>query len=324
MSLWSSGAGPSRRSALPRDSGGGLFHAVSDSCTQAGESAEARGALLAIVGELLSPTRCASCERPGELVCGECLRKMTRIDPAHACPLCGAPFGELVCTECRGEATAVDRCLAAAVFEGPPARIVRAYKDGGEPLCGAPFGELVCTECRGEATAVDRCLAAAVFEGPPARIVRAYKDGGERRLAVEIAQLMVGAARDAERSAPDRYAGLLSDADALVFVPVTAEAYRRRGFDHMEAVAREASRACGAPVVDALLKHGSADQREFSREERLASSRDVYEVVEDVRGARLLLLDDVITTGATVGAAAAALKRAGARRVDALAFARVW
>lgn len=277
MSAWSSGAGPSRRSALPRDSGGGLFHAVSDSCTQAGESAEARGALLAIVGELLSPMRCASCERPGELVCGECLRKMTRIDPAHACP-----------------------------------------------LCGAPFGELVCTECRGEATAVDRCLAAAVFEGPPARIVRAYKDGGERRLAVEIARLMVGAARDAERLAPDRYAGLLSDADALVFVPVTAEAYRRRGFDHMEAVAREASRACGAPVVDALLKHGSADQREFSREERLASSRDVYEVVEDVRGARLLLLDDVITTGATVGAAAAALKRAGARRVDALAFARVW
>lgn len=277
MSAWSSGAGPSRRSALPRDSGGGLFHAVSDSCTQAGESAEARGALLAIVGELLSPTRCASCERPGELVCGECLRKMTRIDPAHACP-----------------------------------------------LCGAPFGELVCTECRGEATAVDRCLAAAVFEGPPARIVRAYKDGGERRLAVEIARLMVGAARDAERLAPDRYAGLLSDADALVFVPVTAEAYRRRGFDHMEAVAREASRACGAPMVDALLKHGSADQREFSREERLASSRDAYEVVEDVRGARLLLLDDVITTGATVGAAAAALKRAGARRVDALAFARVW
>lgn len=277
MSARSSGAGPSRRSALPRDSGGGLFHAVSDSCTQAGESAEARGALLAIVGELLSPTRCASCERPGELVCGECLRKMTRIDPAHACP-----------------------------------------------LCGAPFGELVCTECRGEATAVDRCLAAAVFEGPPARIVRAYKDGGERRLAVEIARLMVGAARDAERLAPDRYAGLLSDADALVFVPVTAEAYRRRGFDHMEAVAREASRACGAPVLDALLKHGSADQREFSREERLASSRDVYEVVEDVRGARLLLLDDVITTGATVGAAAAALKRAGARRVDALAFARVW
>ena len=277
MSAWSSGAGPSRQSALPRDSGGGLFHAVSDSCTRAGESAEARGALLAIVGELLSPTRCASCERPGELVCGECLGKMTRIDPAHACP-----------------------------------------------LCGAPFGELVCTECRGEATAVDRCLAAAVFEGPPARIVRAYKDGGERRLAVEIARLMVGAARDAERSAPGRYAGLLSDADALVFVPVTAEAYRRRGFDHMEAVAREASRACGAPVVDALLKHGSADQREFSREERLASSRDVYEVVEDVRGARLLLLDDVITTGATVGAAAAALKRAGARRVDVLALARVW
>ena len=50
----------------------------------------------------------------------------------------------------------------------------------------------------------------------------------------------------------------------------------------------------------------------------------MYEAVEDVRGKRLLLIDDVITTGATMAAASAELKRAGAAAVDGLAIARVW
>lgn len=50
----------------------------------------------------------------------------------------------------------------------------------------------------------------------------------------------------------------------------------------------------------------------------------MYEAVEDVRGKRLLLIDDVITTGATMAAASAELKRAGAASVDGLAIARVW
>ena len=235
------------------------------------------GSLGELVGELLSPTRCACCERPGRLVCEECLRAMMRIDPAHACL-----------------------------------------------RCGAPFGELVCTECQGVQTSLDRCLAATVFDGPPAHIVRAYKDAGERRLAVEIANVMIESALEAELEASGRYRGLVEKADAVTFVPVTAAAYRRRGFDHMEAIARSFAHACGLPVQDVLVKHWAGDQRALSREERLARSEGMYEVVEDVRGAHLLLLDDVITTGATMDAVSAALKSAGADRVDGLAFARVW
>lgn len=234
-------------------------------------------ALCEIAAELLSPTRCASCECPGALICENCLESMVRIDPAYACT-----------------------------------------------RCGAPFGFMLCTECQGAATSLDRCLAAAVFDGPPARIIRAYKDGGERRLAAEIAHIMLKAAFEAERTSPKCYGGIISQTDAVTFVPVTAAAYRRRGFDHMEQVARAFSGACGLPFVDVLVKHGAYDQRAFSREERLEHSRDVYEAVEPVDGARLLLLDDVITTGATMNAAASVLKRAGAASVDGLAFARVW
>ena len=88
--------------------------------------------LYTAVAELLSPTRCASCERPGELICEKCRDAMVTIDPTQACVRCGAPFGSLLCTECEGIDLAHDRCLAATVFEGPPSRIVRAYKDGGE------------------------------------------------------------------------------------------------------------------------------------------------------------------------------------------------
>ena len=235
--------------------------------------------------EALSPTRCASCERPGALICDDCREHIVRIDPGLSCTRCGAPFGSLVCTECRSE-------------------------DGTLNL-GAPHE-------------LDRCLAAAVFKGPPARIIRAYKDGGERRLAPLIAELLLEAAQRAEEAAPDRYGGLVSAADGVVFVPATAEAYRRRGFDHMEGIARAFAAAAEKPLVDALIKHGSADQRTLDREQRRESASGAYGTVLDVRGLRLLLLDDVITTGATVDAAAGALKQAGAVHVDVLAFARVW
>ena len=246
-----------------------------------------------VVAELLSPTRCVSCERPGVLLCGACREAMVRIDPIQACMRCGAPYGRMLCTE----------CTSAEAGEG--------IKGGAGAGTNAPF---------------DRCLAAAVFDGPPARIIRAYKDAGERRLASTIADLMYEAALTAEREAPDRYGGILSQVDALTFVPVTAAAYRRRGFDHMELVAQALAERAGVSCCDALAKSGHADQRELAREERLAQSLGVYAVVapEQVKGARLLLIDDVITTGATMKAAAPALVKAGATHVDVLALARVW
>lgn len=102
---------------------------------------------------------------------------------------------------------------------------------------------------------------------------------------------------------PDRYGGVLSGADAVVFVPATAAAFRRRGFDHMEAIARSFCDLSGVSLLDALVKYGHGDQRELGRDERREHARGMYETVEDVHGCRLLLIDDVITTGATMAAA---------------------
>lgn len=236
--------------------------------------------------EAIAPTRCAGCERPGALICERCLARMIPVDPAHACTRCGAPFGDMLCTECGAHTSAQEIDDASAH--------------------------------------VGRCLAATVFEDPVPRIIRAYKDAGERRLAPLIAELMLDAAEHAETTAPQRYGGLLSQADFIVFVPATAAAFARRGFDHMEAIAREFSQLSGVPVLDALCKYGRSDQRVLGRAARAEHARGAYEVVEPVRGMRLLLLDDVITTGATIRAASGALEAAGAAHVDALACTRVW
>ncbi len=172
--------------------------------------------------------------------------------------------------------------------------------------------------------ALDRCLACAVYAHPLPRIIKAYKDAGERRLAPYLAELLYDTALHAQVVAPDRYGGVLSGADAVVFVPATAAAFRRRGFDHMEAIARPFCELSGVPLLDALVKYGHGDQRELGREERRERAQGMYETVEDVHGRRLLLIDDVITTGATMAAASAELKRAGAVAVDGLAIARVW
>ena len=251
--------------------------------------------------EVLSPTRCAGCERPGELICKECLARIEVIDPVHACTHCGAPFGDLLCTECGAGADEDAAPPGASTEWTTPGR------DGSHPD-----------------GALDRCLTATVFTDPVPRIIRTYKDAGERRLGALIAELMFDAAEHAELVAADRYGGILNGAEAVTFVPVTAAAFNRRGFDHMEVIARRVAELAGLPLVDVLAKHGSADQRALGRMERQERSRDVYEVVESVAGMRLLLLDDVITTGATMRAAASALHAAGAAHVDALAFARVW
>ena len=221
------------------------------------------------------------------------------------CVLCEQP-GKLLCDECRAELPWIEQRLAC-------------------PVCGAPFGTATCTECKGgwETRAT---VCAMGFAGAPARMVSCLKDLHELRLAPVMAAAMACALEEASAwEASDGYPRFDAQAtDAICFVPATAEAYRRRGFDHMELVSKSLSYELRIPVADVLVRASAQDQRELGREDREHNLAGTVWVNQDVSGLNLLLADDVITTGASVREAARALLARGAASVTACSLARVW
>lgn len=227
------------------------------------------GALL----DLVFPPRCAGCDHPGTLLCGRCRDVLPLIDPASACPRCGAPVGP---------------------------------------------GSAPCAECRGREFAFSAARCAARLEPPASRAIVVLKDGGERRYAGVLAELLAAASE-----------GWLEPHDVLVPVPASPEAVRRRGFDHAADIARSLGRLTGCRVERVLGAHASADQRILGRGERFANRAGAFRLagspdLADAAGGstRVVLVDDVFTTGATLDSAARVLLAAGACEVRALAVAR--
>ena len=117
-------------------------------------------------------------------------------------------------------------------------------------------------------------------------------------------------------------AALLEQADALVPVPPDRARVRRRGFDPAALLARGLARRTGLPVVPCLRRTGPASRQLGARaRDRRAAGRLRIEASRPAP-TRVLLVDDVHTTGATLHACAGALRAAGARRVAAITYSR--
>jgi predicted amidophosphoribosyltransferase len=176
------------------------------------------------------------------------------------------------------------------------------------PLCARCASALA--SARPEAIAIpgiDMAWAAAPYSGAAPGIVRGLKFG---RL-LPLARVAAEAIRDA---APADLLGA-----ALVPVPPAPLRLRLRGFDPAEEIAFELSALTGSPMVACLWRRQGPRQVGRPRAERIASP-PVVEVRAPVPS-RATLVDDVVTTGATLGACARALESAGCERVAALAFA---
>ncbi|HSQ21643.1 MAG TPA: ComF family protein, partial [Coriobacteriia bacterium] len=178
--------------------------------------------------------------------------------------------------------------------------------------CGAPLVAGRCPECGERDFAFSAARCAALLAPPISRAVVVLKDSGERRYAAVLAVLLAEAA-----------AGWLRADDVLVPVPASPQALRRRGFDHAADIAQELGRRTGLPVTRALGATPTADQRSLGRAGRFANRSGAFRVFPGVAPPRrVVLVDDVFTTGATLDAAARVLRAAGAAEVRALAVAR--
>lgn len=190
--------------------------------------------------------------------------------------------------------------------------------------CASPYGWLSCTACD---EPWELTQTSSVLELSPLvrRMITDFKDRGELRLAVVIAALLssyVMQLLDEDDASARAHAFL--HPDCVCFVPATALAYRRRGFDHMELVAKNFCAYTRLPFADIALRPQAADQRKLSRTARRANLSGSISILKDCSGLSFLILDDVITTGASIRELASALRARGAGEVAALSFARAW
>jgi len=188
------------------------------------------------------------------------------------------------------------------------------------PLCGAPFGFIVCTECYDrsgkETHAFSAATCTASLDELAGRIIVLYKDSNERRLACNLAELL-------SEALPESW---LSWAEVLTWIPADRKAQRRRGFDHMERVALEMAELAKVQARGLLHKKPCRDQRHLNRQERtdnLKESFSLISVTEPVPG-KVLLIDDVFTTGSTLNAASLTLLEGGAQEIRVASVARAW
>lgn len=208
------------------------------------------------------------------------------------CVGCGVA-GEVCCTSCRAGLpfVTVPRCQR----------------------CGHPWAVWAprCPQCP---TRVAVSQQACTYENAAAGLVRALKDDGRRIAATVIAQVMVARCTPPPPGVP------------LVPVPLTASHQRRRGFNQSLLIARALAARWDAPLLDrALQRHGrSPAQRGGSRRERAQQVEGAFATRPGCDlPPEVWLVDDVLTTGATLTACARALAAAGVRRVGAVTFARV-
>lgn len=110
--------------------------------------------------------------------------------------------------------------------------------------------------------------------------------------------------------------------DTVVPVPLSPERQRLRGFNQASLLAEHVSVRLNAPLMTALSRADRPSQRSLGESGRLSNLRGAFTCCRDVGGERILLVDDVVTTGATASACADALAHAGASRICVLAFAR--
>jgi ComF family protein len=208
------------------------------------------------------------------------------------------------------------RCAACRGGSGEPfcpacLEAVEPVPDGC-PRCGRPGRGATCGPCLVHPPAFEALQAGGLFGGPLADAVHALKYGDRPAVARPLATWLAGRVT-------------LPPGAALVAVPLGPARLRARGYDQAARLAEHLARASGLPRLGRALRRirETPPQVGRSREQRARNVAGAFWADPGrVAGRALVLVDDVVTTGATVEAAARALRLAGAGRVTVVALAR--
>lgn len=190
-------------------------------------------------------------------------------------------------------------------------------------LCGSPFEfkveeNLVCAPCLDDAPSFDRARSSVVYTTTSRHILMGFKHGDMLQVAKILARWMGHTGAE-----------FLKEADLIVSVPLHPLRLIWRQYNQAAILVNELAKIANKPRQNEILKRCryTPSQGKKTLKERQKNIKAAFKVNpkynEAVQGKRILLVDDVLTTGATVEECSKVLKKAGARSVDVLTFARV-
>lgn len=216
---------------------------------------------------------------------------------AQDCLLCGAGSGDtLLCRSCADDLPRLPHpcCPRCAL-----------------PSSAGSDGSLPCGHCLARPPHYDRTLAAFNYGFPLDRLVQALKYAHRLAVADHFGSILAGLAVHAE-------------ADLIAPLPLHDERLRERGFNQALELARPVARATGLPLETEVVQRIRATpaQAGLPWKERIGNVRGAFHCTRDLSGRRVLLVDDVMTTGATLDECARTLKLHGAEKVTLLVVAR--
>ncbi|HWX71785.1 MAG TPA: ComF family protein [Xanthobacteraceae bacterium] len=253
-------------------------------------------------GEIPAPVSTARLASAADKV--RALRAALDIALPRLCAVCREPVeGEGLCASCWSKRSFITRPYCERL---------------GIPFVYDPGPGILSMEAIADPPAYNRARAAVRFDEISRVLVHALKYGDRLDLAPMMGRWISRAGRE-----------VLAEADALVPVPLHWRRLWTRRFNQSAMLAAAVSAASGVPMVTDALKRVKATVQQvgLSRSERAANVQGAFRVPEQgkaaVVGRRLIVLDDVLTSGVTVEGCARALLRAGAGNVDVLVFAGV-
>lgn len=210
-----------------------------------------------------------------------------------------------VCPACLGRVRPLELPVACHRCQRPLS--LASHAPDTLPLCGP---------CRQEETLFDRLRTFGAYDGELRQLVVLLKYNRVRSLAGPLGSWLMLVVKDNPG---------LADVEAVVPVPLHRTRQRARGYNQAELLARELARELGRPVENRWLARikDTPSQTGLTPAQREENVRGAFAARAKLDRRRILLVDDVCTTGATVNACARALKRAGAASVQAVTVARV-
>ncbi|TCT44874.1 ComF family protein [Martelella mediterranea] len=191
------------------------------------------------------------------------------------------------------------------------------------PVLGTPFSHdlgpgIISAAAIANPPQFDRLRSAAFYSGPVRNLVQSLKYRDNTHLAIMMARWMLRAEDD-----------MLKNCDGIVAIPLHRNRRLSRRFNQSAELARRLAQLTGKPFLPGLLLRTRSTKQQvgLTRNARQDNVRGAFTIARNrensIFGKKVVLIDDVYTTGATVSAAAKALKRAGASEVSVLTFARV-